>query len=123
MTNAVMFTAIPTGIASANAATGVTVARLSVYVTPQIADTSLATVPAFADWPKTVSGLTFSVQLRGTSPNDPHVEGNPVAQLTEDRHHECGCPIVGAHDPMRLLPLHQPSDGRRIVLRQLHDQR
>ncbi len=71
MTNAVMFTAIPTGIVSANPSTGVTVASLSVYVTPQITDTTLANVPAFVDWPATVAGLTFSVQFRGTAASDP----------------------------------------------------
>jgi hypothetical protein len=66
-----MFTAIPTGIVSANASTGVTVASLSVYVTPQITDGSLASVPAFLDWPSTVAALTFSVQFRGTAASDP----------------------------------------------------
>src|SRR5258706_12433212 len=71
MANSVMLTAIPTGIVSADARTGTTVASLSVYVTPQITDTSLAATSPLANWPNVAAGLTFRVQFRGTSQVDP----------------------------------------------------
>ncbi|HEY2511465.1 MAG TPA: hypothetical protein VGI39_11440, partial [Polyangiaceae bacterium] len=61
MSNAVMFTLLPSGIVSANASG--TVASFSVYVTPQVADPSLATVPAFMDWPGTIGPVATNSQF------------------------------------------------------------
>src|SRR4051794_27271934 len=61
MQNAVMFTAIPTGIVRVEG--GKTIASLSVYVTPQVQNKSLASYAAFADWPQTVRDLAFRAQF------------------------------------------------------------
>jgi hypothetical protein len=61
MNDAVMFTALPNGIVSADGSG--TYVSLTIYVTPRLASPSLASVPAFADWPSVAAGLTFSVQV------------------------------------------------------------
>jgi hypothetical protein len=87
MANSVMLTAIPNGIVSADASSGTTVASLSVYVTPQIADTSLAATSPLANWPAVAAGLTFRVQFRGTSTVDPFAIAtlDPNPQYTNNR--------------------------------------
>ncbi len=68
MNNSVMFTALPSGIASATPSG--TVVSLSVFVTPQLAASASLSGSPFADWPSLAAGLTFSVAL-GTSPTAP----------------------------------------------------
>ena len=83
--NTLQFTAIPNGIASAGPTA--TVVSLSVYVTPQLSDPTLATVPAFLDWPSHwpsgaagAQAPVFSVQFGG----------GPAVTATLDPAHAAG---------------------------------
>jgi hypothetical protein len=78
-TNSVMFTALPSGVVSATSSG--TVVSLSVYVTPQLAAAaSITSVPAFANWPKTVAGLGWTVTLTaGTT-------AHPIAATLDPRY-------------------------------------
>src|SRR3954468_12303804 len=61
-TNSIQFTAIPNGVTSALATP--TTASLTVFVTPQLVNGSLAGT-AFAKWPSAASALKFNVQFAG----------------------------------------------------------
>jgi hypothetical protein len=75
-----MFTAIPTGIVSADSSK--TRASLSVYVTPQITDATPVSSSPLANWPKIAAGLTFGVYFVAPPPNNPSavatLDPNPV---------------------------------------------
>jgi hypothetical protein len=69
MNHAVMFTALPNGVSSADS-TG-TVVSLSIYVSPQLGAGTLADVAGFVHWPATAAALTFGVQFNSTASNAP----------------------------------------------------